>query len=758
MANSDSKELMATSLQRVQDVFQAALAQPAEQRASFLTEACGEDEGLRAEVDSLLEHDQEASAAFLKPPEAGPGIRPPAGPDPLIGATVGRYHVKGVIAAGGMGTIYEAVQEQPHRVVALKIMKRNVASRSALRRFQFESQVLARLRHPNVAQVYEAGTHLPIPSRDRQGADVVDAVPYFAMEYIPGARSITDYAAEKNLITRDRLAMFAKACDAVHHGHQKGIIHRDLKPANILVDSHGEPKVIDFGVARATDSDLTITTQQTNIGQLVGTMQYMSPEQCDADPHDLDTRTDIYSLGVVLFELLTGELPYDATGTTIYQATVAIREQAPRRLSAINPKLRGDVEIITLKALAKDREKRYQSAADLAADIQRHLNREPIEAKPPTIWTRAARWVVRHPVVTTAMTCAAVALGTLVATVLVKQYYVDWYLHARPHEVRLSDDRHAARLLSISGKILHTWTAEPPGLITVAELIDRPAELGGGQLALIGYTQRATNRFAGSLCAFDVEGSREVPVWTRRVETKDILPQLRRGRGYTSEQFGIIPSKIADVFPECPGREIVAAYHHTPGSACVIRIYDLAGQVLYQLWQDGGVNPGYWMSDARLLVFVGLNAEEPWDRRGHSEVRGAHPRVLFAVRPKLNFIAEDWLRVTPGDDPLSPVWYCCLMPPKAIDEIDSWNIGPPLPPRDPGRCVRVYLTVDEDLEAAVFWTVDEFGNEIQGTRVETDGYKRNQKLPDGHKDKLPDPKQFQLGPLPPVVTELRETQ
>jgi len=175
---------------------------------------------------------------------------PDTGGMPPIPKQIGHYHLKRVLASGGMGTVYEATQESPRRVVAIKVMRHGIASRSAMRRFEYESQLLARLRHPGIAQVYEAGTH----------DDGSGAVPYFAMEYIPNARSITKYAEEKKLGTRQRMELFAQVCDAVHHGHQKGIIHRDLKPANILVDSHGEVKIIDFGVARGTDSDLAVTT------------------------------------------------------------------------------------------------------------------------------------------------------------------------------------------------------------------------------------------------------------------------------------------------------------------------------------------------------------------------------------------------------------------------------------------------------------------------------------------------------------------
>ncbi|MHC4589518.1 MAG: serine/threonine-protein kinase, partial [Planctomycetota bacterium] len=210
--------------------------------------------------------EQEAETAATPPPGSAPGAVPDA---PRMPERIGKFHIKRKIASGGMGTVYEAVQEHPRRSVAVKVMKSGIASRSALRRFEYESQILARLRHPGIAQVYDAGMH----------DDGSGGVPYFAMEYITGAKHLVDYAGSRHLPTRQRLELFVKVCDAVHHGHQKGIIHRDLKPQNILVDSTGQPKIIDFGVARATDSDLAVTTLQTSVGDLVGTVQYMSPEQ-----------------------------------------------------------------------------------------------------------------------------------------------------------------------------------------------------------------------------------------------------------------------------------------------------------------------------------------------------------------------------------------------------------------------------------------------------------------------------------------------
>ena len=319
---------------------------------------------------------------------------------------IGGYKVRRTIGSGGMGTVYEAIQESPRRKVAIKVMRSGVTSKSAMRRFEYESQILGRLSHPCIAQVFEAGTY----------DDGTGGVPYFAMEYIVGAKTLLEYAKQKDLKVHERLVLFEQVCDAVHHGHLKGIIHRDLKPDNILVDSSGNPKIIDFGVARSTDSDMVVTTLQTNVGQLIGTVQYMSPEQCEADPDLIDARSDVYSLGVILYELLTGHPPYNLSSIPIYEATRLIREQQPTKMTTIAQGIDGDLETVVSKSMDKDRDRRYQSAYELGQDITRFLENEPIHARRASMVYQLKMFARRNKAVVATVCTIAVAL--VLATVV----------------------------------------------------------------------------------------------------------------------------------------------------------------------------------------------------------------------------------------------------------------------------------------------------------------------------------------------------
>ncbi len=311
--------------------------------------------------------------------------------------SIGRYRIIRLLGEGGMGTVYEAEQDHPRRSVALKVIKAAWASPTLLQRFHQESQTLGRLHHPGIAQVYEAGS-----------ADTgFGPQPFFAMEFIHG-KPLTHYADEHKITPRLRLALMIKICDAVQHAHQRGIIHRDLKPGNILVDETGQPKILDFGLARATDSDAQ-ATRQTELGQLLGTLAYMSPEQALGDPMALDVRSDVYSLGVILYELLAGKMPY-ALSRKMHEAMRAIQEVDPTPLSTISRFYRGDIETIVAKALEKDKARRYHSAADLAGDIRRYLEDQPITAKPATTSYQLRKFARRHKALVTAVVVIFVVL------------------------------------------------------------------------------------------------------------------------------------------------------------------------------------------------------------------------------------------------------------------------------------------------------------------------------------------------------------
>jgi tetratricopeptide (TPR) repeat protein/predicted Ser/Thr protein kinase len=314
--------------------------------------------------------------------------------------TFAGYTIRSCIGQGGMGAVYRASQHRPQRDVALKLMRPGLTSDKALRRFELEAELLGRLTHPGIAQIYEAGIH--------------NGTPFFAMELVDGM-TLREWAGATDPSLQERLSLFIRVCDAVHHAHAKGIIHRDLKPSNILVTtdpntSEPAPKILDFGVARATDADIAATTMHTEVGQLIGTLPYMSPEQIAADPDDLDTRSDVYALGVVLYELLADRLPYDLGKRMIHEAARVIREDDPARLSSVNTRYRGDIETIVAKALEKQRERRYQSALDLGADLKRYLTDEPIAARPPGRWYQITKFAKRNRALVTGIVVAFIAL------------------------------------------------------------------------------------------------------------------------------------------------------------------------------------------------------------------------------------------------------------------------------------------------------------------------------------------------------------
>ena len=412
---------MSMNLSAIKAIFFEAIELPEAERVRFLDRRCGDNCALRERVEGLLRADTTCDAARAPATEDVGGHSHGERP----GQTVGRYRLVEEIGEGGFGTVWMAEQQEPvQRKVALKVTKVGMDTKQVISRFEAERQALALMEHPNIAMVLDGGA---TPA----------GRPYFVMELIEGV-AITDYCNKASLRTEDRLELFQQVCHAVQHAHQKGIIHRDLKPSNILVTLHDGvpvPKVIDFGIAKATSSELTQRTLLTAQQQVIGTPAYMSPEQAKLSGIDIDTRADVYSLGVILYELLTGTRPFEAdtlAAEGYFEMLRVIREDTPPKPSTrvstlgkgleiaaqqrhttakhLRRSLSGDLDWIVMRALEKERNRRYATAQELAADIARHLADEPVHAGPPSATYRLSKYVRRHRVGVAAGLVAILAL------------------------------------------------------------------------------------------------------------------------------------------------------------------------------------------------------------------------------------------------------------------------------------------------------------------------------------------------------------
>lgn len=438
---------------RVNELFDAALDLPAPERSAFLASACADNPSLFQQVTQLLAT-HERAANFLVPADATP-------------AAIGPYKIQRVLGEGGMGTVYLATQSEPiRREVALKIIRPGMGSKAVIARFESERRALALMDHPNIAQVLDAGA-------------TPQGLPFFVMEFVDGL-PLTTYADRNHLTIRQRIELFLPVCQAIHHAHQKGIIHRDIKPSNVLVkimEGQPIPKVIDFGLAKALDPDLSGHSLLTHAGIILGTLQYMSPEQAAPGRADIDIRADVYSLGAVLYELLTGSPPLD-TGELARENVQSLLERI-RDLEPVAPSLRNrgsaldrELDWIPLKALEKERTRRYESVNGMVRDLERYLAGEPVEAAPPSRAYRVRKFIRRHRL---PFAVGAAAVAVLLAAVVVSVSLALRARHAEQTATAVNDFLRTSVLAQADPRNQARPKVSPDPNLTVRTALDRAA-------------------------------------------------------------------------------------------------------------------------------------------------------------------------------------------------------------------------------------------------------------------------------------------
>ncbi len=616
------------------------------------------------------------------------------------------YRVDRPIGEGGAGMVYRAFREGSDRPVAIKQLRTRFRRGAKTERAWRELQVLSQLRLPAVPAVLDYG--------------VAEGRLYVVTEFVKGL-NLDEHCEEGSLDVRSRVELLARTAEAVQSLHEHGVIHRDLKPSNILINPHGQPMIIDLGVASLLTDDVTETL--VDEGVPIGSPAFMSPEQASGRRDSISTRSDVYGLGATAYVVLTGEPPHEMA-ETIAESVRRVSQDPARDPRVIWRSLPSDLAAVLSKAVAHEPGGRYATAQAFADDLRRWLRGEAVLAKGRSAWARATAWAGRHPLLVT----TALSLG-IAATLIGSSFVTRWWLRRVPVHAVISPDGSTVGIYSASGELLREWDAHVEGRIIFADILRRPRELGGGRVLLLGLQEdRTSSEEFGHLVCYHVS-ELQTPAWSS-VGTIHLPPMLLPAlEGTTQEAYLLRAVFLEEIFPERPGPEIVAVHQHTPYTPSVIRVYDLAGAVLYEVWNDGHISDVHWVPGPRLLVAVGKNSDGRWDERGAEPQGAVYPTVVFAVQPQIS--GEPQVLCWPGfEGTTQAAWYWCLWPP----EISAFLAGgghefveAPNRQYDPRNTVQFSITTTTKSYAGYNWILDAAGDVV--AEYETAAWAQEAALP-----------------------------